>query len=384
MISSVDTSSVPSRISVVVLAAGMSKRMGAPKQLLRAGETTLLERALNTVRQSRADEIILVLGFGAKEIQQTISTLGLKVVVNESYQEGMGSSLRAGISIVDPQANAALIMLADQPFVLSSTLDRLIEHHQKVRPQIVIPIYKGFRGNPVLLDRSVFPEVASLRGDIGCRAIFGAHTENIAKLAVDDPGILLDVDTREDFEKLATGRDPAAGPALPQADMESRNPQQSTESLVTQPELVVVGRDPVALALVKLARLLGFTTTMVDPFLSLGDVPEADRILHVLDFSLLPVHRRRAVVVASRGQFDEEAIEQAFLSKAAYVGLLANKKRAQELRDSLQRKGISAEDLTRMHAPAGLDIGAEDPQEIALSIMAEIVAERRGRELPGA
>src|SRR5262245_9619753 len=197
MISCVDKSRESSRVSAIVLAAGMSRRMGATKQLLRAGERTLLEHTLHTVRQSHADEIILVLALGEKRILVSIPTIGLKVVVNEAYQEGMGSSLRAGISMIDPQAQAALIMLADQPFVLPATLDQLIDHHQNFRPQIVIPIYKGFRGNPVLLDRSVFAEVASLKGDIGCRAIFGEHTENIARVAVDDPGILLDVDTRE-------------------------------------------------------------------------------------------------------------------------------------------------------------------------------------------
>jgi molybdenum cofactor cytidylyltransferase len=379
MISSVDTSSsAPSRTSAIVLAAGMSKRMGAPKQLLRAGENTLLERTLNTVRQSRADQIILVLGFAAKEVQESVSTLGITVVLNGAYQEGMGSSLRAGISMVHPQAQAALIMLADQPFVLPSTLDRLMEHHHKVRPQIVIPTYKGFRGNPVLLDRSVFPEVANLKGDIGCRAIFGAHTENIAKLAVDDAGILLDVDTREDFERLARA------PVLPRAELETADPQSGAGVSLNHPELVVVGKDPVTQALMELGRLLGFSTTVVDPFLSLNEVPGAGQVLHVLDFSRLPANRDRSIVVASRGQFDEEAVEQALQSDAVYTGLLANSKRSGEVRESLRRKGIAADRLARLRAPAGLDIGAKDPEEIALSIVAQIVAERnRGGQPQG-
>jgi xanthine dehydrogenase accessory factor len=82
---------------------------------------------------------------------------------------------------------------------------------------------------------------------------------------------------------------------------------------------------------------------------------------------------KRYIVVASRGQFDEEALEQALQSDAVYVGLVANQKRAQELASRLERKGVKAERLARMRAPAGLDIGAESPEEIALSIMAEIV-----------
>jgi xanthine dehydrogenase accessory factor len=144
-----------------------------------------------------------------------------------------------------------------------------------------------------------------------------------------------------------------------------------------KPELVVVGREAVAMALLKFGQLLHFTTTLVDPLLSLNDVAEADRVLHRLDFSLLEAHRVRYIVVASRGQFDEDALEQALQSQATYVGLVANKKRSQELMGNLQRKGLGPERLAQMHASAGLDIGTESPEEIALSIMAEIIAERR-------
>jgi xanthine dehydrogenase accessory factor len=143
------------------------------------------------------------------------------------------------------------------------------------------------------------------------------------------------------------------------------------------PELVVVGRDEVAQALAELGNVMQFTVTVVDPLLRLEGLPEADRVLHTMDFSLLPAASERYVVVASRGQFDEEAVEQALRVNAAYVALLANKKRAQELLASLRIQGMSAEKLAGIRAPAGLNIGAETPEEIALSIMAEIVATRR-------
>jgi xanthine dehydrogenase accessory factor len=116
--------------------------------------------------------------------------------------------------------------------------------------------------------------------------------------------------------------------------------------------------------------------TLVDPLLPLHDLPEADRVLHVLDFARLPA-AERYVLVASRGQCDEEAVEQGLRSNAAYIALLANKKRAQEVMNNLRSQGISEDRLSRVRAPAGLDIGAENPEEIALSILAEIVAERR-------
>jgi xanthine dehydrogenase accessory factor len=141
-----------------------------------------------------------------------------------------------------------------------------------------------------------------------------------------------------------------------------------------------VGRDAVVEALSKLGRLLNFTVTVVDPFLRLAELPEADRILHALDFSLLPASNERYCVVASRGQFDEEAVQEAVLADSSYIALLANKKRAQEVIRSLGMQSIPAAKLAAVRAPAGLPIGAEGPEEIALSIMAEIVAKRHRLE----
>jgi len=364
-------------VSAIVLAAGESRRMGRPKQLLRVGERTLLDLALDNVRKSSVQEIILVLGSSAAEIQQQVSTQGVKVVVNPAYQEGMGSSLRAGIGALDPRSQAVLIMLADQPCVRPETLNRLIEHHRSARPHIVIPTCKGFRGNPVLLDCSVFSEVMEIRGDIGCRAIFGSHTEKIDKVEVDDPGILLDVDTSADFESFLASGDIS----LPSVDLEirrdaSRTADTNRQLSADRPDLVVVGRDETAAALMKLGRFLRFTTTLVDPLFRLQDLPEADRVLRRLDFSLLDPNPERYFVVASRGQFDEDALEQALRADAAYVGLVAGSKRRQELAAALERKGIAQERLGPVRASAGLEIGAETPEEIALSLMAEIVAKR--------
>jgi hypothetical protein len=300
-------------------------------------------------------------------------------VMNEAYREGMGTSLRTGLASVDPRATAALVALADQPFVQPGTIDQLIGQYLERKPQIAIPVYQGFRGNPVLLDRSVFPEVMSLKGDIGCRAIFGSHSENILKVPVDDVGILLDVDTQSDFQKLqqAHARGDLQLTLLETAELEDREVAGAKEPSAERPQLVVVGQEAVARALVKIGRLLNFNVTVVDPFLAISDLPEAGQILHALDFSRLPATGERYVVVASRGRFDDEAIEQALDTGAAYVALVSNKKRTQEILASLKARGAAPEKLARMRAPAGLNIGAESPEEIALSVMAEIVSARR-------
>jgi molybdenum cofactor cytidylyltransferase len=354
--------------------------MGSLKQLLPLGGRTLLENVLNNLRESQVDEIVLVLGFSADAIREKIPLDGVKVIVNDEYVKGMGTSLRTGIAQVSPEADAALVVLADQPFVRPGTIDQLIGVYREQKPQIVIPIYRGFRGNPVLLDRSVFPELLGLAGDIGCRAIFGDHTENILKAPVDDIGVLLDIDTPLDLETLqqAHAKGEWGAALLESADLAGRD-------VTGGPQLVVVGQEEAAKALMSLGRLMKFTVTVVDPFLTIGQAPGADRILRVLDFSRLP--GEKYVVVASRGRFDEEAVEQALDHGAAYVALVANRSRARELVRSLESKGASPEKLARVHAPAGLEIGAESPEEIALSIMAEIIAEitaarRRVRRTP--
>jgi molybdenum cofactor cytidylyltransferase len=364
-----------SGVSAIVLAAGMSRRMGVPKQLLRLGGKTILQHTLENVRASDVAEIVVVLGHKAERVEKEISTDGIKLVRNQEYQQGMGTSLRTGLAAVSANAKAALIVLADQPFVSAETFDQLIACHQKLRPQIVIPTYNGFRGNPVLLDRSVFAELQGVTGDVGCRAIFGNHTENIHKLAVDDAGILLDIDSQEEFQKLEKAYAEKGGKST-----KTIPPLESREDLPKdRAELIIAGQDAVAHALAKFGRILNFTITVVDPLLPLAELAEADRILHVLDFSLLSSVGERYVVVASRGLFDEEAIEEAFKMDATYIALLANKKRADEITRSLKLKSYSAEKIASIHAPAGLDIGAESPEEIALSIMAEIVAERRSK-----
>jgi molybdenum cofactor cytidylyltransferase len=194
-----------SRIAAVLLAAGTSSRMGEAKQLLPLGNSTVLEQTLNNLQSSKVEEIILVLGASAETIQQQISLAAFKnfkMVINPDYHQGMSTSLRAGLSATDPTIDAAFIVLADQPFVKPETLNQIIDHYRNSEARIVIPTHNGNRGNPVLLDRSIFPEVMELKGDTGFRAIFGQHQEEIAKIEVADRGILLDIDDRDDYDQL--------------------------------------------------------------------------------------------------------------------------------------------------------------------------------------
>lgn len=366
-------------MGAVVLAAGRSTRMGEPKQLLRLGGKTLLEQVLENVRAARVTDVVLVLGCAAETIVQQVSVEGVNVVVNEAYQNGMGSSLHVGLSALDPMTDAALIVLADQPFVRPQTYHKIIEQYQQSDAQIVVPTYRGFRGNPVLLDRSVFSEVMALTGDIGCRAIFGDHPDGIAKVAVDDIGILVDIDDKDDLAKAQrlVQSEYGLGALLESVDLRGRTVREADESSRVRSDLIIVGTEPVAIALARLGSMLQFRVTVVDPLLRASQLPEADQVLNALDFSQLSATDASFVVIASRGRFDEEAIELAFAAGCHYVALVAKPQRAQEVRRRLEDNGQPAEKLATLRAPAGLNIGANTPAEIALSILAEIVSLKR-------
>ncbi len=149
-----------SRVAAVILAAGGSARMGEAKQLLPLADSTVLGQTLDNVRRARLDETILVLGHSADTIRQQLSPVALKdvtVVVDPDFDEGMASSLRAGISAISAGIDGALIVLADQPFIAASTLARIADRYRDSEAQIVIPTHNQQRGNPVLLDRRCFP-----------------------------------------------------------------------------------------------------------------------------------------------------------------------------------------------------------------------------------
>ena len=370
--------SADSTTSAVVLAAGSSSRMGMPKQLLRLDDRPLLQHVLDTLRASEVKEIVVVLGSSAELIRREVDLHGAQVVLNDNYHQGMGTSLKVGISAVASDADSALIVLADQPLVRAFTLNVLMAEHRRSKSEILIPTYRGFRGNPVLLDRAVFAEVMQLSGDIGCRAVFGDHPEGIVKLPVDDVGILLDVDRKGDLEALRRAGD-RAGSEQTLIERTFKDGQVSPSGS-DRPELVIVGRDEMAIALAKLARVLRFTVTIVDPLLTIDEFSDADRVLRDLNFAALGDKADRHVVVASRGSCDEEAIEQALHARSAYVGLVANRKRGEEVLRGLQRKGVPQERLASVRVPAGVKIGAQGPEEIALSVLAEIISLRNQKE----
>ena len=189
-------------VTAILLAAGLSSRLGTPKPLLPLAGKPLLAHSLDALRGGGVSEIVVVLGAEADRVRRGVSLEGTRVVVNADFEEGMSSSIRAGLRNASLDSEAYLIMLGDQPLVAPATIRALVERRATTLARILIPTYAGVRGNPVLLEASLSGEIEAVRGDVGCRSIVAARTAEVVEVPVDDPGILVDVDTLEDLRRI--------------------------------------------------------------------------------------------------------------------------------------------------------------------------------------
>jgi xanthine dehydrogenase accessory factor len=149
------------------------------------------------------------------------------------------------------------------------------------------------------------------------------------------------------------------------------------EPYLTQPHLIIIGHQAIAEELVKMGKALDYQVTVTGDEILEERFVAADQVISGLDFSKLEINSNSYVIIASHGNYDEIALEAVLPSEAPYVALVVSKKRAAAVREYLQQAGLTSEQITRFKFPAGLDIGAITPQEIALSILAEIIQHRR-------
>ena len=185
----------------IILAAGDSKRMGTPKQLLPWGKTTVLQRIIDAAAASRLERVILVLGANTEAIADRITVPAkFLCVTNEAYREGMASSLKCGIRNAPAEAKGFMLILGDQPLLEKTLIDRLIEVHHSVGG-ITIPVCDGRRGHPVIFSARYRTELLAI-GDQGAREVVYRHRDEIAEVPVKSLHILTDMDTPEDYRKI--------------------------------------------------------------------------------------------------------------------------------------------------------------------------------------
>jgi CTP:molybdopterin cytidylyltransferase MocA len=182
--------------------------MGEPKQLLPVHGRPLLEMALAAACDSQLDEVVLVLGAHADEIRRSVRLGRARVVVNPDHAEGMSTSLKAGIASLGVDVARAVVVLGDQPDISADVVDTLLETQASSGLPAAALSFDGLLHPPVVLARALWGDIEALQGDVGCRALVRAHPELVAAVVAGRPeGHPVDIDTREDFERLAT--DPA-------------------------------------------------------------------------------------------------------------------------------------------------------------------------------
>jgi len=187
-------------LHVIVLAAGASTRFGSPKQLVRLNGRPLLHLAVSRAVEVAGQAVTVVLGANAAELAPLLRHTPAAVVVNRDWAEGMGSSVRMGISRVPATADAVLLMLADQPAVTAEDLRRLIGTWRRQTHYLVAAYYDGITGVPAIFPREDFGALAALRGDTGARALLNRGGARLVRVPLQAAAI--DIDTPEDLLNL--------------------------------------------------------------------------------------------------------------------------------------------------------------------------------------
>lgn len=190
-------------VAALILAAGLSSRMGSPKPLLPWGDKTIIEHIIATLHTAGMTTIYGVTGHAADQIAPLVIKLNARVVHNNDYAKfDLTSSLKVGLRALPAESQAVLVCLTDQPLLLPQTIMTLITTWRASRAAIVAPTYRGQRGHPVLFSRSMWPELLGLADTDMPRTVLHRHADSVQYLAVEDAGIVIDIDTPDDYQRL--------------------------------------------------------------------------------------------------------------------------------------------------------------------------------------
>ncbi|MFZ7126658.1 MAG: molybdenum cofactor cytidylyltransferase [Desulfobacterales bacterium] len=189
-------------IAGIILAAGLSSRMGRMKLLMPYQKCPLLQHVVDAARDSSLDPVIVVLGHRAHAILRQVDFENTRVVMNPDFREGQSRSLQAGLREVPQACDGALFLLGDQPRVDTTIIDDMIFRYRSGDRPIIVPVYRDKPGNPVLFGRLFFDQLMALHGDIGGRHILHRHEAEVMRVTVPHNGIHLDIDTWKDYRRL--------------------------------------------------------------------------------------------------------------------------------------------------------------------------------------
>ena len=183
----------------VVLAAGESRRMGQPKMLLPFMGKTMIEHVIENIRKAGLSNITVVIGAEKEKLTVLLEKLSVNFCINNEYRQGMLSSVICGIRHLPENVSAMLIFPGDQPLISPETIANILKRSQSSDKGIIIPVYKKKRGHPVLIDSKYKSAILKLNPEKGLRSLAESYPEDVGEIETDDPGILKDFDTYEEY-----------------------------------------------------------------------------------------------------------------------------------------------------------------------------------------
>jgi molybdenum cofactor cytidylyltransferase len=190
----------------LLLAAGASSRMGWPKQLLQAGQNTLLGRVLHEVLRSELDKVFLILGHEAEKIRRSLASLPchpkLTIVMNRDYRQGISTSIIAGLKQAEKTHDHVMILLADMPAISAKLINHLLHHYLRSGLPLGAVKVKERRSHPVIFSRKLYPELHKLKGDSGARGLFRVYAHEVCLVDAEEIFEDRDIDTPEDYMKF--------------------------------------------------------------------------------------------------------------------------------------------------------------------------------------
>jgi molybdenum cofactor cytidylyltransferase len=189
--------------AAVLLAAGASTRLGQPKQLVLLNGESLLRRTARLALEAGCSPVFVVLGFQPQQMRPELETLPVQITVNPQWQEGMGSSLRCGMTALceaRPQPQAVLVLVCDQPRLSLNHLQELLARHKAVATLITASVYATRTGVPAIFSASLYPELLATAGEQGARNLIRAHAAEVQ--GIPWPEGELDLDLPEDLNHI--------------------------------------------------------------------------------------------------------------------------------------------------------------------------------------
>jgi molybdenum cofactor cytidylyltransferase len=193
---------VDQTLAGIVLAAGESRRMGQPKQLLPFGERTILERVVDMLLTAGVGEVVVVLGHVADRVRAVLGDRPVTAVVNESYRQGMLSSVKCGVHAIGAGYDAVLFALGDQPHIESAVVSQVIHAYRAGNAGIVIPRYGAKKGHPIIINLQKYREaIANLPEGAGLNALMQEHADDVRLIDVATEDIIRDIDVPDDYAR---------------------------------------------------------------------------------------------------------------------------------------------------------------------------------------